>query len=171
MVGSASGRFPAREVCEDASTTNKGAEVADAVKERIIVRSPLDRVYDVISDFAAYPEWQDEINDVEILETDGQGRGKRVRFAIDAKVIRANFVLVYSYADVAMRWHLVEGDQLRRNDGVYELSDRGDGTTEVLYELEIEPSVALPGIIKRRIAKRIVDSALKGMKGRVESLD
>lgn len=144
--------------------------MADAVKDSIIVRSEPDRVYDVISDFATYPEWQDDTDTTEILETDEQGRGRRVRFAVDAKIVRATFVLSYTYEDRAMRWTLIEGDQLRRNDGSYELADRGDGTTEVVYSLQVEPTVMLPGMLKRRMVKRIVEEALRGMKARVESL-
>jgi uncharacterized membrane protein len=140
----------------------------DTVRDSIVVAAGPDAVMDVIADFATYPEWQDEILEVEILETDDDGWGTKVRFLVDAKVMRTNLVLSYTYSDDAMRWVLVEGDQMKRNDGAYLLDDRGDGTTEVTYELIAEPSMPMPGMLRRKAAKRIVEGALKGMKARVE---
>ncbi|MDP9405190.1 MAG: SRPBCC family protein [Actinomycetota bacterium] len=143
--------------------------MTDAVRDRIVVAADPDTIMDVIGDFEAYPEWQPEVRGVEVLETDDDGWGTRVRFTVDAKVALATYVLDYTYRDTEMRWTLVEGDKLRRNDGAYTLHDRGDGTTEVHYELELEPTVSVPGLIRRQVAKRIADTALKGMKRRVES--
>ena len=38
----------------------------------------------VIADFAAYPEWADQVKSVEVLDTDADGRAERVRFTMDA---------------------------------------------------------------------------------------
>lgn len=143
--------------------------MADAVSDRIVVDAGPDAVLDVITDFAAYPQWQEEIREVEVLEADERGRGTRVRFFVDARLFRTRMVLAYDHADTSIAWHLVEGDQLRRNDGRYHLTDCGDGTTEVTYHLEIEPSVPVPGRLRRRAAQRIVEGALAGMKRRVEA--
>lgn len=147
--------------------------MAESVSERIVVHAPAATVLDVIVDFPRYPEWQDETKAVEVLQRGPDGRADRVRFTVDAKVFTTTFVLGYTYEDTppedAVRWALVDGDQLRRNDGSYHLRDRGDGTTEVAYALDLEPAMALPGILRRRAAKRIVDSALHQLKARAES--
>jgi uncharacterized membrane protein len=144
--------------------------MADAVRDQIVVAADPDTILDVIADFPSYPDWQSDIKAVEVLDTDEHGWATRVRFTVDAKLFTTTLVLAYTYEDTAMRWHLVEGDQIRRNDGAYELEDLGDGTTRVTYSLEIEPAVPVPGMMRRKAAKRIVDSALSAMKQRVESL-
>ena len=55
-------------------------------------------------------------------------------------------------------------------DGTYLLRDLGDGTTEVTYRLALDVSIPLIGMIKRKGEKIIIDTALKGLKKRVESL-
>jgi hypothetical protein len=50
------------------------------------------------------------------------------------------------------------------------LRDRGDGTTEVTYRLALDVSIPLIGMIKRKGEKILIDTALKGLKQRVESL-
>jgi ribosome-associated toxin RatA of RatAB toxin-antitoxin module len=140
----------------------------DRVQDSIDVAASPDEVMEVIADFEAYPEWQPEFREVEILETDDDGWGTKVRFVVDAKVMQATLVLDYTYEDDAMRWELVEGDGVKRNDGAYLLEDKGDGTTHVTYEVEIEPSVPMPGMLRRKAAKKIATGALRGMKQRVE---
>lgn len=142
---------------------------AVTVRDSIVVDADPDTIMDVIADFEAYPDWQDEVATVEILETDEDGWGTQVRFVIDATGLRATMVVDYAYSDTRMSWDLVESDRLRSSSGSYTLVDRGDGTTRVLYELEVDPEMALPGIIKRAVARRILDGALTGMKRRVES--
>ncbi len=142
--------------------------MADSVSERITVAADPGRVLEVIRDIEAYPQWQPETKEVEVLRTDPEGRAQRARFVIDAGIFRTSVVLDYVHSDAGMSWTLVEGDQVRRNDGRYEVIDRGDGTTELSYALDVEPRVPLPGLIRRRAAKRIVETALKGAKARSE---
>lgn len=144
--------------------------MSEAVSESITVRADADAVMDVIADFETYPEWQDEIKAVEILETDDDGWGTRVHFTVDAKIFSMTYVLAYTYTDDAMHWTLVEGDQVRKIDGTYHLEELGDGSTRVTYDLEVVPAISLPKVVRRKAAQRIVDGALKGMKQRVESL-
>lgn len=143
--------------------------MSDAVSDSIVVEADPDMVMDVIADFEAYPEWQDEIKEVEVLARDNDGWGTEVRYVVDAKIFSMTYVLAYTYDDDAMHWTLVEGDQVRKIDGTYRLEEQGDGTTLVIYDLEVVPAISLPKMVRRQAAKRIVDSALKGMKRRVES--
>lgn len=144
--------------------------MSEAVSESITVQAGADAVMDVIADFETYPEWQDEIKAVEVLETDDDGWGVRVHYTVDAKIFSMTYVLAYTYTDDAMHWTLVEGDQVRKIDGTYHLQERDDGSTLVTYDLEVELAIPLPKMLRRKAAERIADSALKGMKQRVESL-
>ncbi|MDP8977699.1 MAG: SRPBCC family protein [Actinomycetota bacterium] len=143
--------------------------MTEEVREHIVVHAGSDAVMDTISDFERYPEWQAEVLEVDVLEADDQGLATRVRFLFDARIVRVAMVLAYTYAPDAMRWRLVEGDQVRRNDGAYLLRERPDGSTEVTYELAVEPTVAVPAVVRRSVARHIVDGALRGMKRRVEA--
>ena len=143
--------------------------MTDVVNDSIVVNADPDSVMDVIADFDAYTDWQDEIKEVEILETDEDGWGTKVRFRVDAKIAQVNYVLSYTYEDAAMRWTMVEGDKVKRNDGSYELTDQGDGTTLVSYNLEVEPGIKIPSMVRKQAEKRIAHGALKALKRRVES--
>jgi glycine/D-amino acid oxidase-like deaminating enzyme len=59
----------------------------DAVADRIVVEAPPEVIWDVIADFEAYPEWNDEITAAEVLETGDDGWATKVRFTVDASVL------------------------------------------------------------------------------------
>jgi hypothetical protein len=49
------------------------------------------------------------------------------------------------------------------------LANLGDGTTRVTYRLAVDVAIPLIGMLKRKAEKVIIDTALKGLKKRVES--
>jgi hypothetical protein len=58
---------------------------------------------------------------------------------------------------------------MKKLEGSYLLAPRGDAT-EVTYRLAVELSIPMIGMLRRRAEKVIIDSALKGLKKRAESL-
>ena len=123
----------------------------------------------VIADFAAYPQWTSAVRAAEVLKQE-DGRANRVRFTLDAGVVKDTYVLGYDWdGDAAVRWHLAEaGSVISMMNGGYLLADTGGGT-ETTYELSVDVRIPMPGLLKRRAEKTIIDTALKGLKERVES--
>jgi polyketide cyclase/dehydrase/lipid transport protein len=124
----------------------------------------------VITDFDAYPEWAEGMKSTEVLKKDKQGRAKQVRFSVSSFGLSDTLVFEYTYAaaDKGCSWKLVEAKNISDLEGVYEL-DGGKGSTEVTYRLSMTPSIPVPGLVKRQIEKRMLKSALEGLKKRVES--
>ncbi|MBY5161641.1 SRPBCC family protein [Salsipaludibacter albus] len=139
------------------------------VSDTVVIDATPDEVLAVILDLEAYPEWSDDVNSVDVVSTDGQGRPRDARFDVDARVAQVDYVLRYDYDGPAdVQWSLLEGEVLRQLDGSYTLVDR-DGSTHVTYALEVDISMPVPGFIKKRAARTILDTGLKGLKARVES--
>ena len=124
----------------------------------------------VIADFAAYPQWASAVRAAEVLGEETADRASQVRFTLDAGVVKDTYVLGYDWdGNAGVRWHLAEpGTVLSAMDGGYFLADR-DGATEATYELTVDLRIPMPGLLKRRAEKTIIDTALKGLKNRVES--
>jgi uncharacterized membrane protein len=147
--------------------------MADTSTQSIQVLAPVDRVAAVICDFPRYPEWVDALKEIEVLEEYEDGYAARVRFVIDAGVMVDDYTLEYAYADDLSRieWHLVEPSKTQKSqEGAYDLADGGDGTTTVTYTLAVELSIGMLGMFRRKAEKMIMDTALKQLKRRVESL-
>jgi hypothetical protein len=137
---------------------------------RIVIAAPRAAVMAVIADFPAYPQWASAVRAAEVLGQDGGGRASQVRFNLDAGVVKDTYVLGYDWdGDAAVRWHLAEaGSAISAMNGGYLLADEG-GATETTYELSVELRIPMPGLLKRRAEKTIIDTALRGLKNRVES--
>ena len=133
------------------------------------VAAPRARVMAVIADFAAYPQWVTAIRSAEVTATGEDGRPSRVRFTLDAGVVKDSYVLIYDWdGDDGVRWRLAEpGSVITLMDGAYLLSADGAGTA-VRYDLTVELRIPLPGILKRKAEKAITDAALRGLKARAE---
>jgi ribosome-associated toxin RatA of RatAB toxin-antitoxin module len=147
--------------------------MADTSTQSIQVLAPADRVAAVICDFGRYPEWVDAIKQAEVLEEYEDGYAAQVRFQMDAGVMTDDYTLEYAYADDISRveWHLVEPSKTQKSQrGSYDLADNGDGTTTVTYTLEVELSIGMLGMFRRKAEKMIMDTALKQLKRRVETL-
>jgi ribosome-associated toxin RatA of RatAB toxin-antitoxin module len=148
--------------------------MAEQTTSSIVVEAPPAAVMAVIADFPAYPAWAKGVKTADVVssydESEG-GRAREVFFILDVTPIKDEYTLSYIWSgDDQVTWTLVEGKMLRSLDGAYMLRDRGDGSTEVTYRLALDVSIPLIGMLKRKGEKILIDTALKGLKKRVESL-
>jgi uncharacterized protein YndB with AHSA1/START domain len=144
--------------------------MADSTTASITIAAPAATVMAVIADFAAYPDWASAVRSAHVLEQDGGGLASRVRFQLDDGPVKDSYVLGYRWdGNGGVRWDLAEpGAVVSGMSGGYRLQPR-DGGTEVTYDLAVDIRIPMPGIVKRRAEKMIIDTALKGLKRRVEA--
>ncbi|MEV0820257.1 SRPBCC family protein [Nonomuraea rubra] len=142
--------------------------MSDRTTSSITIGAPQADVMAVIADFPSYPEWAGQVKSAEVLSADADGRPQRVRFVLDAGPISDTYTLAYTWEGDGVRWQVAEpGKMVSDLRGSYRLAGAGSGT-EVTYELTVDLSVPMIGLIKRKAEKVIVDTALKGLKKRVE---
>ena len=143
--------------------------MAEQTSSSIVVDAPPAEVMAVIADFESYPAWAKGVQTAEVTVPGSGDRAEQVYFALDVSPIKDEYTLAYDWdGDREVTWTLVEGNMLRALDGAYTLVDRGDGSTEVTYRLALDVSIPLIGMLKRKGEKILIDTALKGLKKRVE---
>ena len=127
---------------------------------------------DVIADFPAYPTWAKGVTTADVVSEFPDGRAEKVFFKLDVSPIKDEYTLAYVWSgDEQVTWTLDRGqDAASALDGAYVLTDLGDGSTDVTYRLALDVSIPLIGMLKRKGEKILIDTALKGLKKRVESL-
>lgn len=141
--------------------------MAEQTRSQISIAATAAEIMVVIADFDSYPQWAN-VKHTEVLDSDERGRATRVRFTLDAGVIKDSYVLGYTWAadDTEVSWTLVEeGTVLSAMDGSYTLAEAA-GATVVTYELSVDVKLPMLGM-KRKAEKTIVDTALKGLRKRV----
>ena len=145
--------------------------MADKATERMVMRASPQHLYETILDFESYPQWAADIKQVTVLERDDEGRGLVVSWRAAAFGRSTTYTLRYDYGNAPneVSWVLDHGDITSKLDGTYvfEPSDGGNATN-VTYVLEAELKIPLPGFVKRRAESRIISTALKELRARVE---
>lgn len=145
--------------------------MAEQTESSIVVNAAPSAIMDVIADLPAYPQWSDGITEVTVLAMfEDDGRPADARFHLSSGPIKDTYELEYDWdEDRSVSWHLTKGDMLTAMDGTYWLDPNGDGSTTVRYRLAVDVKIPMIGMLKRKAEKVIVDTALKGLKKRVES--
>jgi uncharacterized membrane protein len=148
--------------------------MADTSTQSIRIDAPGPRVAGVICDFERYPEWVSAAKSVEVVEQYEDGYASQVRFVLDAGMIQDEYRLAYEYSEDISRieWHLVEPSRIQKaQQGSYDITDNADGTCTVTYTLSVELSIGMIGMIRRKAEKMIMNTALRELKRRVETVD
>ena len=143
--------------------------MVDKASASIMIQADKQAVMAVIADLPVYPEWSTAIKAVTVDEVGDDGRAATATFTLDAGIVKDTYTLAYDWdGDDRVDWHLVTGRALKAQVGTYQLRETGSGT-EVTYELAVDLAVPMLGMFKRKAERAIIDTALKGLKKRVES--
>ncbi len=145
--------------------------MVDQSTQSIVIEAPASEIMVVISDFDAYPEWAEAVKEAEVLSSATGGQAEKVRFVLDAGVVKDTYVLVYEWAEdgLSVSWTLSEGQVQKAQRGSYRLRPESGDRTEVTYSLAVDLAIPMIGMFKRKAEKMIMDTALKELKRRVES--
>ena len=134
----------------------------------IVVAADPAAIMAVIADVEAYPEWISGIESANAYGVDSRGRPAEASFNGNLGLVKDSYTVAYDWADTEVSWWLTKGEALRDLHGTYTCREAGEGSTEVEYRLEVELAIPIVSMLRRRGEKVIVDSALKGLKRRVE---
>ena len=147
--------------------------MADRTRSSVEIDAAPGEVLDVIADFERYPEWAEQVKECTVLTEDGDGWADQVEFTLDAGAVKDQYVLEYEW-DVdedgtgIVAWHLVRASLLKGMTGSYTLEALGDAT-RVTYDLEVDLSMPMIGMLKRKAERHIISTALTELKKRVEA--
>ena len=145
--------------------------MAEQASERAVMHAPPDKCFEVVADFERYTEWAADIKAVTIEQRDEEGRPSEVAFRAAAFGRSTSYTLRFDYgkAPKELSWVQTRGDLTSRLDGTYVFDATDNGDTEVTYHLTVELRVPIPGFVKRRAEGRIIGTALRELKARVEA--
>jgi ribosome-associated toxin RatA of RatAB toxin-antitoxin module len=145
--------------------------VADQATEHMSVSASPERCFSVVADIERYPEWAADIKEIVVDERDAEGRPVLVTFRAAAFGRSTSYTLRYDFSEAPhiLSWKLTKGDITSKLDGSYVFEPSEGSGTEVTYHLEAELRVPIPGFIKMRAQSRIMSTAMRELKARVES--
>ena len=142
----------------------------DHARETIEIKAPFSEVLDTLRDVEGQAVWIPEILEAELLEVyEEDDLPATARFKASATVGTDSYTLSYEHAEDGMSWTMVEGHMQTGQEGRYQLRELGRDLTSVTYDLTIHHNLPLPGFIRNRVIKGLVNSTLTGLKEHLEA--
>jgi uncharacterized membrane protein len=132
------------------------------------IDAPIDRCYAEAADLEHISEWQGGVEDVEVLERDGQGRPKLIEIATDAKVRVVRAKVEFSYSEpTSITWTQKKGD-LKSVDGSWTFEDLGGGRTKATYAMKADPGRVLGMLVRGPVEDKLRDLLVKERPGELK---
>jgi ribosome-associated toxin RatA of RatAB toxin-antitoxin module len=129
--------------------------MAEVSKEIVIGCTP-DRLFEVLVDYARYPEFVPGITACRVLPGKGE---RRVEYELDIGLKRIRYVLLHvEQRPTRLAWSLVSGDALKVSNGSWELAPEGSGT-RARYSVDIQ--ITKPPLIPQSIIDKLTDELTK----------
>ncbi len=133
------------------------------------IHAPIDRVYDVIVDYEAYPEFLPTMSAVRVLDREGERAVaefeldliKRIRYTLDLQGVRPT----------RLDWTLKESRWLRGNTGSWVLADLGPRRVRATYTIDLDFQLLVPRGIMSRLAGTSLPQTLDAFRERAEALE
>jgi uncharacterized membrane protein len=137
------------------------------------IDAPVERCFEIAADIEGAPDWQGSLQDVEVLERDGDKRATLVETKSDAKVKSVRALLRFSYEEpTRIEWVQEKGDT-KALRGWWNFEDLGDGRTRATYALETDPGrvlgMLLRGPAEAAVRDFLLGGAAEGLKQQAES--
>ena len=137
-------------------------------REVVIEASPQE-ILDVIADVENAPSWSPQYQSAQVIDTYDDGRPKRVKMKVKAAGITDEMEVEYSFTENTGGWTLITSSQLRSQEGRYTLTPAGD-KTKVRFDLQVDPSIPIPGFLLKRTLKGAMETATDGLRKQVLKL-
>lgn len=144
--------------------------MSEISKNSITIEAPADHVRALLFNPASYPEWSSAIKSVSVIESDSSGRPTKLEMTIKAGQIKDRVILDYDWskAPAALNFSLDDADLLTEMSGGYSITDNGDETTTVGYELTVALSMPVPAMMRHKAERETIDLALNELKAQLE---
>lgn len=136
----------------------------------IDIEASAEELFAIVTDLESYPDWVENIKEIEILEVTDDGFPARASMTVDAMIQVVSYTLAYEYDyPNVVAWTSEPGGDLKQIDGSYRFdTDEEDGTTSVTYDMTLDPGFPVPGFMVRKAQRMIMGTALDGLKAQAE---
>lgn len=126
-----------------------------------------DKLFQVITRYEEYPQFVDGCKSVKV------DRAKNpVHATYHVSMMKDVTYTLEHHEDAStgvVKWHLIDSDFFKMNNGRWELKSAGPGKTDVRYTLEVEFKIPVPGLILNKLVKGSLPSMVKSFQKRAKA--
>jgi coenzyme Q-binding protein COQ10 len=141
--------------------------MASAIRSIVINATP-ERVFDVIADYAHYPEFLPEVKSI---STSGR-EGNQVDIHYEVDVMKRIHYTLRMTEDRprGLSWTFVKGEVMKDNTGGWVLEATPDGKTKATYTVDVAVGLLVPRALVTKMVESSLPKMLESFKKRVEGL-
>ncbi len=133
-----------------------------------IVDVDINKLYDVIVDYAKYPDFVDGVSSTKVLSQNETSA--KVEYSVNLiKSFKYTLATTQS-RPTKVSWVLESGDLFKKNDGNWTLKDLGNGKTEVTYSLEVDFKMFAPNAILSALTEKNLPVMMQSFFKRAKSV-
>jgi len=140
-----------------------------SARQSVVVEVPPERFFEVVRDYARYPEFLPEVKAVSVGRRSGDS--VEVTYRLDARIKLIEFTLLHvETAPARIEWRLVRGDLMKRDEGRWTLDSSPSGGTTATYAIELELLPRVPRGLEKALAEQGLPAMLANFKARAEAM-
>lgn len=133
----------------------------------IVINAPMEKVFDVITQYEKYGEFLSEVKEV---RTSGrQGNEVNVHYKVDVVKTIKYTIRAKEERPTRMSWSFVEGEFMKDNKGQWLLEPAGEGKTQATYTVEMALGALVPKAVVNALVETSLPKMLEAFKRRAET--
>lgn len=141
--------------------------MAVSVRSTTEIEAGIPEIMEVLADVESLVDWSSAHRGVEIREADDDGWPIVVWEKVSQFGVSDEMVVRYEWYDGEVLWTLIDSGAQKLQNAHYTLTDNGDSSTHVVFDLEVDLKIKLPGMVIKKAQKAIADTATSGLRDEV----
>jgi ribosome-associated toxin RatA of RatAB toxin-antitoxin module len=140
------------------------------VSKTVEVAATPETIMSIVSDFEAYPQWNDEVKGCWVLARYNDGRPSQLRLDVQVQGMDGSYICaVYYPSPVEIYTVLQQGDLFSRQQQNFSVVGLG-ATSLLTVDLDVETNIAIPKTMLRKVVDDALGYLADNLKKRAEQL-
>ncbi|MGY4708225.1 SRPBCC family protein [Mycolicibacterium sp. CBM1] len=140
------------------------------VSKTLEVNAHATSILDIVADFEAYPQWNDEVKAVYILARYDDGRPSQLRLDMVIQGHESTFIqAVYYPGPTQIQTVLQQGEVFTKQDQLFSVVEMGPSSL-LTVDLDVETSLPVPAMMVKKLVNDVLEHLANNLKTRAEQL-
>ena len=140
------------------------------VSQTIEVGADASAILGIVSDFEAYPQWNDEVKAVYILARYNDGRPSQLRVDTEIAGNAGTYIqAVYYPSPMQIQTVMQQGELFSKQEQLFSVVEMG-ASSLLTVDLDVETTFPMPNVMMKKLVNDALDHLANNLKGRAEHL-
>lgn len=140
------------------------------VSKTIEVSADAASILAIVADFESYPQWNDEVKGAWVLARYDDGRPSQLRIDTSIQGFEGTYIqAVYYPGPGQIQTVMQQGELFTKQNQLFSVVEMGPMSL-LTVDLDVETSVAVPGLMVKKLVNDALDHLAGNLKARAEAL-